>query len=756
MKKIIYTSLFVLATNISAFAQAVLPTTWNFATATLPTGWSELNVNSTTTPYYNGSGNPQPAYKFDVSGDMLTIDFTTPPGNLTYDIKANTANSAQYSSSFKVEESADGNTWTTLHNHSSMSITAYTPTTDVPLSTTRHIRFNLVTKASGNVGLDNVKIVAGVSTAALMAIKQGATPILNGGTYTLGCPLSSMLSTTFTIQNLGTVSSLNVTSANITGPAASDFSLITSMPMGPIAARDSSSLVVNFTPSAGGTRNAILSIANNDLTANPYIINLNGVGGTLASEPTAQATNLTFSAVKSYRLSATFTAASPAADGYLVLRRTGAAITDFPTDGVVYKRGDMIGSSKVVYSSSSKSFAPNEIVANTQYYFSVYAYNGVGTFRNYLISSPLSGSVTTLGSMQAPSYYSGISVSNSSFVTDLHAKINPHTLQFYSSYGPLLASTYYTRDTTNDQRVITCVYSGLNQVYTEPWDWTTYDFSREHTYCSSWMATVNDPNYQSLPEYNDYHMLAPTNQTDVNAVRSNFPLGVVVGTPVYSYLGCKKGVNAAGKTVFEPRDADKGDAARRMLYECITYTGVSFTGPAGTPGCTWGGSWSLPSNISNSIQYKQDQNVLKLWNTQDPVDNFEIGRNDLVDSLQGNRNPFIDHPEYICSIDFSNMTYLAVPNCTNVGVNEFENNDAISFAPNPSNGNFIVNYTASKNKKVSIKLYDMVARVVYSNTMDVSIGINSNEINVLSLNKGIYTVEIVSETEKQTQKLVIQ
>ena len=756
MKKIIYTSLFVLATNISAFAQAVLPTSWDFdapqTPGPYPVGWTPSG-----TAFYPTSGNPAIACKFAVTGNTLTIDFTTLPGNLKYDIKANVASGSTYTSTFLVEESANGTAWTTLHTFGTISATAYTTITDVPMSTTRHIRFNMVTKASGNIALDNVSIAAGVSTSAQMAVKQGTTDVLNGGTYTLGSPVSTMLPTTFSIKNLGTVSALNVASANITGPAAADFSVSTSMPMAPIAASSSASLVVNFTPSTSGTRNAILSITNDDATANPYIINLNGVGGNLATEPTTQATNLTFPISKSYHIKGTFTAASPAPDGYLVLRRTGTAIIDAPVDGVVYQRGDMVGNSKVVFSSNATGFFPNEIVANTQYYFAVFAYNGVGTFRNYLTASPLTGNVTSAAStMVNTNYYSAISTANSTFVTDLHALVNPHTIQYYSSYGPLLAATYYTRDTTANQRVITSVYSGLNQIYTEPFDWTTYDMSREHTYCQSWQPTVNDVNFQNLGEYNDYHMITPTNQTHENAYRSNYPLGVVVGTPTYIYLGCKMGNDANGHKVFEPRDVDKGDAARCMLYECITYTGVPNTSPAGTPGCTHNGSWSLPNTISNSIAYGQDQNVLKLWNTQDPPDNFEIGRNDYVDSLQHNRNPFIDHPEYVCSIDFSNMTYLATPNCTNTGVSEIQNQDAISFAPNPSNGNFIVNYTTSKNKKVSIKLYDMVGRVVYSNTMDVSIGVNSNEINVLSLNKGIYTVEIVSETEKQTQKLVIQ
>jgi endonuclease I len=767
MKKIIYTSAFALIASLSAVAQAVLPTSWDFTSIpTYPTGWTP----SGTIGNYPTSGNPGVAGKFATANAMIIIDFTTPPGNLMYDLKGNAATGVPFASTLLVEESADGTSWTTLHTWTvaNVNTAAYNTTTDVPQNATRHIRFNMSVKASGNFALDNVSIAAGVSTAALMAVKQGTTSILNGGTYTLGSAVSTMTPTTFTVQNLGTVGTLNITSANLSGPAAADFSVATATPFS-VAASGSSNLVVNFTPSTSGTRNAVLSIANNDPTANPYIINLNGIGGTLATEPTAQATNMTFPISKSYHIKGMFTAASSAPDGYLVLRRTGSAITDMPVDGTVYQRGDMIGNSKVVYSANATGFFPNEIVANTTYYFAVFSYNGVSTFRNYLTTAPLTGNVTTPATTPVnANYYVGISTSNATFVTDLHNLINPHTLQFYSNYGPLFAATYYTRDTTANQRVITCVYSGLNKVYTEPFDWTGNDFSREHTYCHSWMPTTNDPNFQNRPEYNDYHLLTPTNQTLVNAIRSNYPLGVVTQAPgtlgYSSYLGAKLGTNASGQKVYEPRDADKGDAARCMLYQTICYTGVAYTGPVNTT-TSYGGTstagtniWSLPSVCYNTnVNYPQDQNILKLWNTQDPPDNFEMGRNDYVDSLQHNRNPFIDHPEYVCNIDFSTMTYLSTANCGTTGVSEMnQNNDAISFAPNPSNGNFVVNYTASKSQKVTMKLVDMVGRIVYSNQIEVIVGMNSNEINVLNLSKGIYTVEIVSETTKETQKLVIQ
>lgn len=468
--------------------------------------------------------------------------------------------------------------------------------------------------------------------------------------------------------------------------------------------------------------------------------------GTLpATEPLAQATNLVFFNIKSYRISATFTAASPAAEGYIVLRKTGSAITDIPSDGIIYQRGDMIGGSKVVGSGNVLSFIPNDIVANTHYYFAIFAYNGSGINRNYLTGAPLSGNVISLGSMQAPTYYSTVSTASSTFVSDLHNQINPHIKQTYGNYGIKFLMPFIARDTIANQRVVTCVYSGENKMYSEPWAWTSNGFSREHTYCQSWMPTVNTTGFQSSPEYSDYHQLFPVNQNSANAVRSNFPLGEVVHV-TSTYLDATFGTNRYGQQVYEPRDAHKGDAARALMYQAVCYTDVN------------GFNWKFSDPISNAIPYGQDQTILKKWHYQDPPDNYEIARNDFLDSLQHNRNPFIDNPIYACYIDFSNMTYIASPDIPCNAVSMTENNlcrDLIKIIPNPNKGDFILSYTAEKNQTAHIKLIDTMGRVIYTSKRKVKVGSNSIDMNLHNLSKGIYILELIAENRKQSAKLII-
>ncbi len=755
MKKITQTILLVLITSSLAMAQAVLPTSYSWNTgAPYPTGWSAVDP---TVSYYTSSSSAHtaPSLKMDATGDKVTINFGTTPGTFSYWLCVN-GGSGTISGTFNIEESTNGTTWTTLRSFVNAALAgAWTQYTDTPNALSRYVRFNYVNRSSGNVGLDDVALTAGVSPNAEISVKQGGNTIVNGGTFTTASPVSTLSSITFSIFDLG-LTALNILNINITGAAASDYVLGT-YPSS-VSATSNANFNVDFTPSASGTRSAVMTITNSDATNNPYIINLDGIGGTLATEPVAQATNITFPINKSYRIKGQFTAASTAPDGYLVLRST-AAITDVPVDGTVYQRGDRIGTSQVVYSANTNYFFPNNIIANTTYYFAVFSYNGVSSYRNYLTTSPLTANVTSSNSMQPSTYYNGIATTASTFLTDLHNKINSHTIQFYSNYGPLMISKFYMRDTTANQRVVTCVYSGLNKVFSEPWDWLTNDFSREHTYCNSWQPTTNNsPDNTSLPEYNDYHMITPTNQNSVNSIRSDYPLGEVVGTPTYTYLGCKLGLDANGRTVFEPRDSDKGDAARCMLYEATCYTGVAYSGPANT-NCTYGGSWSLPSYIRAGVPYGQDQNVLKRWNYMDPPDNMEIARNDYVDSLQGNRNPFIDSMQYVCYIDFSTMTKMVgvTAPCSTAGIADYTtNDDVVTLAPNPSNGNFVLNYSTTKNQKVTIKLYDLMGRIVYTNDIKANNGFNVLEMNLQNLNKGIYTFEFISDSGRKTQKLIIQ
>ena len=713
MKKIILIVSVVFVT-LASYSQAILPTSWSFPNINLPNGWTESGTN-----FYTASGNTPPAMKFDGTGDYLIININSNPGDLTYYLTGNGFSGG----TFTVEESDLGVTWTTLHEHTSPPNATYMPFTDTPQSTTRFIRFIYTNKVTGNIGIDDVSIDVGAATPAQeINVKAGGATIISGETYIVDAPVSTTIPITLLIENLGTLDTLQISSATVSGTNAADFALVSFPPN--VAANDSADLLLSFTPSASGTRNAVLNIISNDMDESTYIINLYGIGGNLATEPTAQPINLQFSNVKTYKINATFSA-TDSVEGYLVLRKKGSPIMGVPIDGTVYQRGDIINDAQVVFSSDATSFSPNNIIAGTNYYFAIYSYNGPDNFRNYFTNTPLVGDVITPNSMMPASYYSNLSTASSTFMNDLHALINPHQTQYYSYYDDLMIAFFEARDTTEDRRVVTCVYSGENKIYNEPFDFTANGYSREHTYCHSWMPT--NPAY-SLPEYSDYHHLFPANLNSANILRSNKPLGEVVNQ-TSSFLACKLGTNANGETVFEPRDKHKGDAARAIMYEAICYTTIS------------GNSWSLPSS--------QDQMILKQWHFQDPPDNWEIARNDFIDSLQGNRNPFIDSIDYACFINFSNMTYDPLA-CLTASTEDLSSKKLIIY-PNPSNNQLNLHVDATTIS--SYQIIDYLGRIVISKDVNNATLVR---VNTSKLNAGVYTVKVVTALGEAQKHIIIE
>jgi hypothetical protein len=96
-------------------------------------------------------------------------------------------------------------------------------------------------------------------------------------------------------------------------------------------------------------------------------------GGTPCVEPTNQPTGLNLTpAINS--VSANFTAASPAVDGYLVVRSLSSTLTINPADGTTYTAGQTLGNGTIVIAGSSVSFTDNGLSSNTLYYYFVFAY----------------------------------------------------------------------------------------------------------------------------------------------------------------------------------------------------------------------------------------------------------------------------------------------------------------------------------------------------------------------------------------------
>ncbi len=163
------------------------------------------------------------------------------------------------------------------------------------------------------------------------------------------------------------------------------------------------------------------------------------------------------------------------------------------------------------------------------------------------------------------------------------------------------------------------------------------------------IAIAGSPGHPStsLNEYSDQYHLFPTHQDNANGVRSNHPLGEVVNV-ISTFLEGKFGTDINGNQVYEPRDEHKGDAARAILYMPVRYNGIN--------GYDWTFNWLNNTRLPSLGEADQDLATLIQWHKQDPPDKWEVDRNNYIQSIQQNRNPFVDHPEYVNYINFNDLT----------------------------------------------------------------------------------------------------
>jgi hypothetical protein len=101
---------------------------------------------------------------------------------------------------------------------------------------------------------------------------------------------------------------------------------------------------------------------------------------------------------------------------------------------------------------------------------------------------------------------------------------------------------------------------------------------------------------------------------------------------------------------FEVWDHRKGEVARAMFYMAIRYEGIAaeqaHDGVIPDLELTDDRSKIVITSNTAALAYMGLLTDLLAWNTQDPPDAEEVARNDVIQSFQGNRNPFVDHPEW--------------------------------------------------------------------------------------------------------------
>lgn len=235
-------------------------------------------------------------------------------------------------------------------------------------------------------------------------------------------------------------------------------------------------------------------------------------------------------------------------------------------------------------------------------------------------------------------------------------------------------------------------------------------YNKEHSWPKSWFGG------KVYPMYSDLFHIVPTDGY-VNGMRSNYPYGEVGNVIWTSENGSKKGYcdyPGYSGIVFEPIDEYKGDFARNYFYMSTRYYGED----SGWPG----------SDMVDGAELKPWALALMLeWHYNDPVSQKEIDRCDAIYDIQNNRNPFIDHPEYV--------SLIWDPGA---GVEKLELNQFLNIYLTNNSKKLNLNQLKGQNESYNLILYDITGRKMMTSQMQG----DHQEIDLKNFSQGAYILSI--------------
>ena len=257
-------------------------------------------------------------------------------------------------------------------------------------------------------------------------------------------------------------------------------------------------------------------------------------------------------------------------------------------------------------------------------------------------------------------------------------------------------------------------------------------WNREHIFCQSrggFMVADNDwadgigvwtsTSAASIVDgVSDAHHIRAVNGQE-NSSRNNKNYGNVNTASVYA--------GATGS-----QGSWRGDVARACFYMAVRFIGLNVVN--GDP------SENNGSNPSGNIG---DLATLLSWNASDPRDDFEMNRNNYIQTWQYNRNPFIDHPllaNYIFGSQFGSPWFAALAS------ESFETTD-VKVYPNPATELIFVSGIKSLSK---VEIFSVLGTKVFEKT-----GIE-DQIIPITFEAGMYFVKITSDEKEIVKKIIVK
>jgi endonuclease I len=362
-----------------------------------------------------------------------------------------------------------------------------------------------------------------------------------------------------------------------------------------------------------------------------------------------------------------------------------------------------------------------------------------------VISHTVGGDITELPTWivatesQIPEgYYSTATLSGSRLKTQLHHIIKDHSAQTYASLW-----THFTLTDATFAGKVWDIYSDIPceeppYIYTFSVDQDTGTgggsegevYNREHSMPRSWFGGAVNPMNTDL-----YHIY-PVDKY-VNAQRDNFPFGMVENPYWTSMNGGKLGSNSAGSTysgtAFEPIDAYKGDLARTFFYMITRYEDLIE-------------NWTYSEEGNNMFDHNKYPGyqpwvieMLLDWHHNDPVSQRERIRNDMANQIQGNRNPFVDRPDFVEMIwgDTTMQTGIV------------ENIRKLQIYPNPAADYF---HFTSEEIILEIEIFSMDGKSILRREKIEQTG----TVNISHLLPGIFIIRFRTPSYTGSQLIQIQ
>lgn len=329
---------------------------------------------------------------------------------------------------------------------------------------------------------------------------------------------------------------------------------------------------------------------------------------------------------------------------------------------------------------------------------------------------------------QIPDYYIGIDFTKNG--QDLKEELSNLVIATHSTelvYTPGVWNALKTIDLDPDDSSRVLLIYGFDDTSTDARDHRTRDVNlschtsscsglwvREHTYPKS----LGNPNLGTTGPGSDAHHIRPIDDLKNNN-RSNRPFAEGSGN---SYI--------TSNGNFYPGDEWKGDVARMMMYMFIRYGDRCLANAVG----------SGPNTYSTEMP-----DIFLKWNAEDPPSEIEWVRNQVLEDLQGNRNPFIDNPYLATKIwggDEANNTWVEMSL-------EDINQTHTQVYPNPVKG--VLNIESNKNIE-SVSLYTLAGERVFSQNK-----LAQNRIDVSNMNNGTYLLLIYyTDQTKESKKVLVK